>query len=429
MGWRLNGKPSLPTTIPRSATARVQYKIQLHGYGGKAGAMQTFQYFPIHERLLFSCYALMTYLHKLIIPLDLSIFYPYPETDDKINTIWVYLSPAVLLALAFIVWKYFRESKVLVFGIAFFLITILLVLQLLPVGDALYADRYTYLPSIGLFFIAAHYFVSFSKVPHIRKALLLAGSAYLLFLCYTSFQRTKVWHDSITLYSDAIDKGYEAAIIYNNRGAVLSDSSRNEEALADFELLVKLKPRYTNAWKNKGLIQIRLEQKENAIISFNEAIAQVPADAANYMNRGTLFIEQNDFENAIKDFSKIIELNPTSGEGYYARSEAYGKSNKLTEALTDINKAIEYALENGQAYNNRGIIFSMGGKFQEAVNNFTKSLELKPDNLSAYTNRALSNKSLGNYAEALQDMLTAKEKGFAVNENVINELRLLSTQN
>lgn len=393
---------------------------------GKAGAMQTFQYFPFHERMLFSCYALMTYLHKLILPLDLSAFYPYPETNDKINTVWVYLSPAVLLALAFVIWKYFRDSKVVLFGTAFFLITIVLVLQLLPIGDALYADRYTYIPSIGLFFIAAHGFAQLQKSLRLLK---LCGAVYLLFLCYLTFQRTKVWHDSITLYTDAIDHGYKAAIIYNNRGAVLSDSTRNEEALRDFTSLVELKPRYPNGWRNKGLIHVRLKQKEEAIRSFSEAIKYFPSDGSNYLSRGTIYVEKNDFENALKDFSKMIELDPKSGEGYYARSEAYGKSNRLTEALADINKAIELSPENAQAHNNRGIIYSMAGRFQEAVNDFTRALELKPDNFNTYTNRALSYKAMGKYTEALQDMITAKEKGIAVDENTIAELKRLSNIN
>ncbi len=408
----------IPFFVLAVAFGLIAIKVQ-----GKAGAMQTFQYFPFYERILFSCYALMTYLHKLILPINLSCFYPYPETDDKINTVWVYLSPAVLLALAFIIWKYFRESKIVLFGVAFFLITIILVLQLLPIGDALYADRYTYIPSIGIFFIAAYYFVNFPKVSNFGKVL---ASVYILFLCFLTFQRTKVWHDSITLYTNAIDNGYKAAIIYNNRGAVLSDSSRNEEALKDFTSLVELKPKYPNGWRNKGLVHQRLKQEEEAIKSFSEQIKYHPDDYTNYLSRGTMFVQKNDFENAIKDFTRIIELQPKSGEGYYARSEAYGKSNRLTEALNDINKAIEFSSDNGQSYNNRGIIFSMSGKYQEAVNDFTKSLELKPDNIGAYTNRALAYKGMQKYSEALQDMFTAKEKGIAVDENEIANLQKLS---
>ncbi|MBI4945615.1 MAG: tetratricopeptide repeat protein [Bacteroidetes bacterium] len=434
----------IPFFVLAVAFGLIAIKVQ-----GKAGAMQTFQYFPFYERILFSCYALMTYLHKLVLPIDLSCFYPYPETDDKINTVWVYLSPAVLLSITFLVWKYFKSSKnendtkntksntmflfrivrtnsfcedsrVVLFGTTFFLITIILVLQLLPIGDALYADRYTYIPSIGLFFIAAFYF---SKHQRGQKLFMFPAAAYLLFLCYLTFQRTKVWHDSITLYTNAIDNGYKAAIIYNNRGAVLSDSSKNEEALKDFTSLVKLKPHYPNGWRNKGLIQVRLGLNEEAIKSFTEEIKYYPADTKNYLSRGTLLVQKNDFEGALKDFSKMIELEPNNGEGYYARSEAFGKSNRLNEALFDINKAIEFSPNNGQAYNNRGIIYSMSGKFQEAVNDFTKSLELKPDNKGAYTNRALAYKGMGKYAEALQDMLTAKEKGVAVDDNMINELK------
>lgn len=392
---------------------------------GKAGAMQTFQYFPFYERILFSCYALMTYLHKLILPINLSCFYPYPETNDKINTVWVYISPAILLALAFIVWKYFRDSKVVLFGVAFFIITIALVLQLLPIGDALYADRYTYIPSIGLFFIASHYLV-----PHLKsKMTMFITAGVLLFYCILTFQRTKVWQDSITLYTDALDNGYKAAIIYNNRGAVLADSGRNEEALQDFISLVELKPKYPNGWRNKGLVLQRMKKNDEAIAAFSEQIKYHPQDYSNYMSRGTMYVQKNNFEAAIKDFTKVIELQPKSGEGFYARSEAYGKSGKLSEALADINKAIEFDPNNGQSYNNRGIINSMSGKFQEAVNDFTKSLELKPDNIGAFTNRALAYKGMAKYSEALQDMLTAKEKGIAVYENTINELKSLAEKN
>jgi len=410
----------IPFFVLAVAFGLIAIKVQ-----GKAGAMQTFQYFPFYERILFSCYAFMTYLHKLILPINLSCFYPYPETDDKINTVWVYLSPAVLLALSFIIWKYFRTYKVVLFGVAFFLITIALVLQLLPIGDALYADRYTYIPSIGLFFIASHYLA-----PHLKnKMIMIIASAFLLFYCYLTFQRTKVWHDSITLYTDAIDNGYKAAIIYNNRGAVLADSTRNEEALKDFTSLVELKPKYPNGWRNKGLVLQRMKKDDEALIAFSEQIKYHPEDYSNYLSRGTMYVQKNDFENAMKDFTKIIELQPKSGEGYYARSEAYGKSGKLSEALADINKAIEFSSDNGQSYNNRGIIYSMSGKFQEAVNDFTKSLELKPDNIGAYTNRALAYKGMGKFSEALQDMMTAKEKGIAVDENSINELKTLAGKN
>ncbi|HEY4798631.1 MAG TPA: tetratricopeptide repeat protein [Bacteroidia bacterium] len=392
---------------------------------GKAGAMQTFQYFPFYERILFSCYALMTYLHKLILPINLSCFYPYPETDDKINTIWVYVSPFVLVAIALLIWKFLRDSRVVLFGVAFFIISIALVLQLLPIGDALYADRYTYVPSIGLFFVVAHYLVPYFK----NKMVLYLSVACMVSFCYLTFQRTKAWHDSITLYSDAIGNGYKAAIIYNNRGAVLSDSGKNELALNDFTSLVNLKPRYPNGWRNKGLIQIRLGKKEDAIRSFSEEIKISSEDASNYLSRGTLLEEKNDFDGAIRDFSKMIEINPKNGEGYYARAEALGKSGKLEAALTDINKAIEFAPDNGQAYNNRGIIFSMRGNYQDAVNDLTKSLQLKPDNIGAYTNRALAYKGMGKYAEALLDMQTAKEKGIAVDENSILELKkLLNTK-
>ncbi|MFH1004560.1 MAG: tetratricopeptide repeat protein [Bacteroidota bacterium] len=384
-----------------------------------AGAMQTFQYFPFHERILFSCYAMMTYLHKLILPINLSCFYPYPETNDKINTVWVYISPVVLLVLAFLISKFFRKSNIILFGVFFFLITIIFVLQLLPIGDALYADRYTYIPSIGLFFIAANYFSPFIK----NKTATAIATVYLLWFCFLSFQQTKVWHDNITLYTSAIDNGYKAAIIYNNRGAAFSDIKNNECALKDFTSLVELKPRYPNGWRNKALIHERLGQNKEAIHSYTEEIKYYPDDYKNYSGRGAQRALLNDFQGAIADYTKVIELQPKLPDGYYLRSEAFGKNGKLNEAFTDINQAISLSPNYAEAFNNRGIINSMSGKYQDAINDFTKALGIKPDNSGAYTNRALAYKGLGKFSEALQDMLTAKEKGIAVDELFINELR------
>lgn len=415
---------------------------------GKAGAMQTFEYFPIHERLLFSAYALMTYLYKMILPVNLSCFYPYPETNDKINTVWVYLAPGVLLLLGILIWqltkssKYERDTKntksnpqtlfrifrtdslfegsrVVLFGVFFFLITIALVLQLLPIGDALYADRYTYIPSIGLFFIAGYYL---APKMHDRTWLILILIP-IGWYSWLAHQRVKCWSDSLTLYSDALDNGYKAAILYNNRGAVLADSGKNELALQDFDSLVALKPKYPNGWRHKALLHERLKQEEAALAAFGKAVEYHPEDYSNFLSRGTIYVRRNEFDKAIADFTRIIELQPNSGEGYYARSEAYGKGGRLKEALADINKAIELNPENAQAYNNRGIIHSMSAMYAEAVSDFTRSLELKPDNLNAYTNRGLALKSLGKYAEALKDMLTAKEKGHPVDDKVILELQ------
>lgn len=414
---RLNLKIILekwPLLIPALGFGILAISVQ-----GEAGALQTYQYFPFYERILFSCYALMTYLHKMILPIDLSCFYPYPETDDKINSIWVYLSPVVLAMIFMTVYKFFRKDIVVIAGLIFFLIMIAPVLQLLPVGDALYADRYTFLPSFGFFLALIWLF--FKKTAASRLNILVA--LLCVFYGYQTYAQSKTWKDSLTLYTASIDNGYKAAIIYNNRGKALSDSGDYAAAVKDFESLVALKPRYPNAWRNKGLVHQRLEEHDKAIASFTEGLKYYPEDVVLYQNRGAVYIKINQFDKAVEDFSRVIALQPQSGEGYYARSEAFGKSNRLPEALSDINKAIELAPENAQAYNNRGIIFSMQGKHAEAHADFTKSLGLNPDNGSAYTNRSLANRALGNFQEAYNDLLAAKAKGVMVDEALLEELK------
>jgi tetratricopeptide (TPR) repeat protein len=199
------------------------------------------------------------------------------------------------------------------FGCIFFLITIVLVLQILPVGGAIISDRYSYLPYIGIFFIVARWInnlienktKSFSKFKIPSIAVL---TIFSMMCCYFSFQRTKVWKNTISLWTDAIEKFDGSAQSFNARGDGYSYIKQYDNAIIDLSRAVELKHDYPDAYYNRGRAYFYLGKYNEAIQDYTSAIQYNPSLSVAYYNRsGTFFTTQN-FPAALKDALKAKQL-------------------------------------------------------------------------------------------------------------------------
>jgi len=360
-------------------------------FQSSSSALQDFGYFSFIERLLFPCYALVMYLYKMIIPLDLSCFYAYPETNDKINTVWVYLAPVLLLIGAYVVFLSVKRTKVILFGTLFFLLTIFPVLQFVPVGDAIMADRYTYLPFLGLFFILAmgYYQIVTSEkksVKRIAPLVRVSFIGYLAVLWFLTWQRAQVWKDSITLFSDAISVDANIPITYANRGVAYFDQEMYELAIADFSKVIELKPDYPNAYRNRAMAHQRVKQFDNAVADLTIAISYNPNEKKNYMNRAALNRALKNREDAIADYDVVLIIDSNDVNTLYLRGELHGRSGNFKQALHDLDKAILLNPSFWQAYNNRGIIYTYIRDYKDAAADFTMANELNPEDGSILLN-------------------------------------------
>ncbi|MFH1321668.1 MAG: hypothetical protein ABII90_13580, partial [Bacteroidota bacterium] len=188
----------------------------------------SFETFTFLERMLFAFYGIVNYLYKLIVPVNLSCFYPYPNLIDGRLPIIFYVAPFIVLFLAFLVYKSVKHTKTVMFGALFFLFNVALVLQLLPVGPAVVADRYTYIPYIGLFFIIGQGY-SYLQNQKAKKFLILKQVSlivligYIGTLSYLCHDRCKVWKNSHTLWTDMIKKYPDNHKGYLNRGEYYTD--------------------------------------------------------------------------------------------------------------------------------------------------------------------------------------------------------------
>jgi tetratricopeptide (TPR) repeat protein len=293
------------------------------------------------DRFLFTCYGLVIYLFKLLIPVNLSCFYGYPTQQNGMYPIIVYLSPLLIGAFVYLIYLSTKKGKDILFGSLFFISTILLVLQLLPVGNALIAERYTYLPYIGLFFIAARYVQKQLTSDHKTIAIALTCIAVL---CYSfiAAKRTLVWHDSFTLWNNAIEEAKEADeafIAYYCRGQAYHRKGEYQKAITDFDKALTLKSDYPDAYYDRGYANDALGNYNEAITDYTKSLALRPDYANAYCNRGNAYFQLKQFEPAMHDYNMALKYNPDMPGVYSNRGIIHYMFKNYDAALQDVLKA------------------------------------------------------------------------------------------
>ncbi|MFN8256642.1 MAG: tetratricopeptide repeat protein [Bacteroidales bacterium] len=385
-------------------------------------ALQDVDSYPFYKRIGFAGFAFTQYLIKLLVPYKLSAIYPYPDIINRAIPVhyWLFLIPSLLAVYAF--YYSLKRSKIIAFCIGFFVINIFLLLQLLPVGSAIYADRYSYIPSIGYHLLIAYFVIHLSD-KYFKNKYLVYGmlSIYLLATGIASYQRCKVWNNSLSLWDDTLEKSPKAVVGWNNRGSVRDKNKDRAGAIEDFTRAIVLKPDYTHAFYNRGTSKKELGKELNdsnliksALFDFNKAIELNNKFVEAYHNRAMARESLSDYartsvqktsllDSALNDYNKTIEINPKYENAFVNRGVAKGKMGKFKEAIDDFNKALEMTPDNASAWSNRGLAKDNLGDAQGAINDYNIAIEKDPKLVNAYLNRGLVFKKLTNYKASIND--------------------------
>jgi tetratricopeptide (TPR) repeat protein len=344
----------------------------------EVGALGDKPFYSVFQRILFASHSLVIYFVKSMVPFHLSAFHPYPSTKDI--PAFFYIAPFLVLGAVAMVFYFLRRKRIIVFGLLFFLVNLLLILQLISVGNAIMAERYTYIPYIGLFFILGSglsYILRSGKKP-IKQWAIPATGAFLLFTAimgYATFERNMVWKDSESLWSDQIEKYPEQTIGYYNRGYFLSRkeqykpaivdytkalllnpnyyeaaynraqayrlTGQNEQAIEDYRTAMKIRTTEINPQLNIGLAFLNLKKYSQALEAYNKVVKNYPDQYETWFGRGNAYFFLKDFKNAVSDYTKAIELNPKFSDLWYNRASSYGNMMDKKNAIHDLLKAQE----------------------------------------------------------------------------------------
>jgi protein O-mannosyl-transferase len=323
----------------------------------EAGIRQLAATYSVLDRFLIPARAVVFYLVKLFVPTNLSAFHYYPDKADGRLPFEFYLAP-VILAAAFLVFRIVVKSdkdlrRDVVFGMLFFLFTISIVLQIIPAGRAYAAERYTYIPYIGLFFIPARVTVRFLDSPSKKSGLRKAVAAGVIILTASafsvqSFRRNRVWQDGLRLFTDVIEKHPRAGHGYFIRGIFKHNRLRDYAgALDDYNKAASLRYRDPHLYANRAGVRGIRGDYEGALADSNRAIDLNPDFDRAYFNRGTAKYFLKDMEGAAKDFSEAFRLNPANGNAAFMLGNAFFALEDRSQACESWRKA--FALGHAQA--------------------------------------------------------------------------------
>lgn len=360
------------------------------------------------KHLFVFCYNILFYLYKLVLPLRLSCFYPYPENFEHALPLVFLVAPFIIVGLVILIVRTKVLTNKVIFGALFFIIAILPVSQIIPlVAPAIAADRYTYIPAIGLFFVAGiAYLWLYNKfrMSTIMKIILVVFLIVLFsFYAFLSFNRCKVWKNSITLWDDVLAKFPDCAIAYNNRGNAYNFNGQYEKAINDFNKAIAISPGLELAYFNRGTVYEKLKVYDKAIADFTEALNIQPAFVMGYVDRGAIYSRIGEYDKAYNDLTRVLQLNPHIAEAYYNLGVLYFNLKNYNLALENYNKALDIDSYLSVAYVSRGDIYFIYGDFAKSLENYTKAIAIDTLNVDAYYNRAVTLTRLGNLERALND--------------------------
>ncbi len=388
----------------------------------ETGAIKDVPNNPLFERILFAGYSFLDYILKLIYPSSLTAYYPYPE---KPFPIVYYVAPFIAIALVVLVIKNYK-NKPIVFGSGFYIVNIFLLLQLLPVGGAMMAERYSYLCSFGLFFIAGKGLSDFwgnKKMAAYKYPVMAIMIGYGGYLCHETYQRNKVWNSSRLLWENVIKQYKNVPIAYNNLGSYFQKHNQLDTALLNFNEALRLKAQFPEALTNRSDIWRVKGNYVQAIADCDSAIATDKNCTEAYMNRGIAYCFVNRFDDALCDFTFVVKRKGGQASLYTNRGNLYDMKGKIDSALADYSMAVQLDPENADAYFSLGRTDYKLKKYKDAVENLTRAIELHTTANNVYIFRSQCYKEMGNNKAALQDAMTAKNLGLQINEDYISDLK------
>lgn len=347
--------------------------------------------FTLLQRFQIACYGFFVYLVKFVIPVNQSAFYPYPalsEINQGVFSVLLWVSLLAFVSTIFLVVLSMRKTRLFIFTIGFYLVTLALVLHFVSVGKAIVAERYTYLPYIGLSIIPAYYISQ--STGRLRRWLLFLSGSFIITMLLLARKQVDVWNNAGTLWSQAAENHPDQELAWRARGKyyyglAARTSGQNErkvyedKALADFRMAIKQKTKSPDVYEGMGVILQSRKEFKTALGLLNIAVRLNPENGRSYYNRAIIFDQMNQKEEAIKDYESALSKSPEMTLAILRnRSALYLETGNYKKALNDLNELISIDSREFIHYCNRAFTRVMLKDYDGAIADYQAALKLNP---------------------------------------------------
>ncbi len=367
---------------------------------------------PLSWRLENAVVTIWIYLREMIWPVHLAVFYPHPKGTTPL---WVVLLALVgFLAVSAGVFLWRRKYPYLFTGWFWYVGMLVPVIGLIQVGLQAHADRYTYLPQIGIYLLVAWGAADFSAARRSRR-LILGGLAVALLatLMAVAWRQTGYWSNPVRFWAHTLAVTKNNDVAQRGIGTALLKIGRIEEAIAHDRAALRINPHDANGLTNLANALFQNREWPEAIEHFREVVQLRPNDSEVRRNLGKALIKNGATEEGAAEFRAALRIRPNDSDAAYSLGNALLEEGRLDEAISYFRKAIASDPKNLEAHYNLGIALSRQGEFERAIDEFESTIRLRPQHAAAHNNLALALLKKGEVKRAIEE----ERKAVAIEPN------------
>ena len=314
------------------------------------------------------------YILKTLWPTRLAVFYPYPLQSLIVPAIFAAIALLAITVLAILA---FRQRPYLAVGWLWYIVTLLPVIGLIQTGSQARADRYTYIPMIGLL-IALVWGLSEVLKPWPRLQAVLAAAAVAACFTLTWFQ-VQTWRDDISLYQHAIAVVPDNYLARFNLAAVLEAQGRTDDAVAQLREAVRVRPYYVPARAELGQLLAVEGHPGEALEELQTAVKLRPNDAVARFRLGSVLGSLGRVNEAEEEFQQATRLQPDNADAHYNLGLALAQQERMQEAVREFEATLRLRPDDADAHFNLGIALARLGRIDDAILQFSEALRIRPD--------------------------------------------------
>lgn len=360
----------IPLFILAAGSSVVTFLAQKAG-----GAVGSLEIITPGIRVVNALSTYLSYLEKALWPYPLVVFYPHP--GSSVSIAHAVGAACVIFPIIVIAVCLRRRVPYMCVGWFWYLGTLVPVIGLVQVGSQSMADRYTYIPLIGIFIIATWGAHDILKKSRFRKPILVSVAGVLLpILAFSTYHQVAHWKNSVTLFRHATETTANNWLAYNNLGTALDLDGKLNEAIVSFEKALSISPGYVDALFNLGMGLYKQGDRETAADYYRKALKRNPNHLGSHLNLGSLMAEEDRVSEAISHYNEVLRIDPGNADTHNNLSVLYENQNDRDAAIDHLKKSLELNPDSVDANYNYGSLLRKSGETEEAMAYIAKALSI-----------------------------------------------------
>jgi tetratricopeptide (TPR) repeat protein len=426
-GWGSLLLEKVPLFALSGAASAITFLAQRH-----AGAVSGLDSVSVLARIGNACISYVTYLAELVRPAGLAAFYPMPIRIPAVEAV---AACGLVVAVSVLVLRAAGSRPYLFTGWFWYLGTLVPVIGVVQIGAQAHADRYTYLPSVGIFLMVSWGLAEVAERHPRAKALIAVLASVSTVACLAATSRQlDYWRNTRALFGHALEVTSGNYIAHNGLGDALRSEGRVREALAQYEAALRLRPWYEpthvhlsqalladghpeaaireaeralalnpgdpDAYVNLGAALLRLDRFPDAESAYRRAISLDPGDPVAHSGMGLALSEEGQAAEGLPELRQAVEIDPAYADGHYNLGRILGLLGRTTEAIAEFTTTVQLEPSNAEAHFNLGTALGNAQRLDEAIREFRLAIRLKPDYVNAHLNLGRAQLAAGRNGEA-----------------------------